>query len=115
MGCRGLTNLTIPDSVTSIEDQAFYGCSGLTSVTIGSGVTYIGWETFAVCSGLTSMTFNNFDVSTTKTEITKSYILGTDFYDENWNRIEKTIRVNCTDGSFDMTFGTDSSITFTDL
>ena len=30
--CSGLTSITIPDSVTSIEDYAFSGCSGLTSV-----------------------------------------------------------------------------------
>ena len=37
-----ITNLIIPNSVTSIGNYAFYNCSGLTSVTIGSGVTSIG-------------------------------------------------------------------------
>ena len=53
--CRGLTSVTIPDSVTSIEDRAFYNCSGLTSITIGEGVTYIGEHAFLGCSGLTSV------------------------------------------------------------
>lgn len=35
--CKGLTSVTIPDSVTSI-DSAFSDCDGLTSVTIGNGV-----------------------------------------------------------------------------
>ena len=55
-GCSGLTSITIPDSVTSIDDGAFYACSKLTSVTIPSSVTSIGKETFYSCSGLTSIT-----------------------------------------------------------
>ena len=31
-GCSGLTSVTIPNSVTSIESYAFFGCNGLTSV-----------------------------------------------------------------------------------
>ncbi len=34
MGCRGLTSISIPDSVTSIEYGAFGGCSGLASIQI---------------------------------------------------------------------------------
>ena len=45
--CSGLTSVTIPNSVTSIGESAFYNCSGLTSVTIGSGVTSMGYNAFA--------------------------------------------------------------------
>ena len=51
-----LTELVIPDTVTAINDYAFFGCSGLTSVTIPSSVTSIGWGAFSGCSGLTSVT-----------------------------------------------------------
>ena len=55
-GCRGLTSLAIPSSVTEIGDYAFRDCSGLTSFTIPSSVTEIGWSVFEGCSGLTSLT-----------------------------------------------------------
>ena len=53
-GCKGITSVTIPESVTSIGDSAFSGCSGLTSVTIPDSVTSIGESAFYGCSGLTS-------------------------------------------------------------
>ena len=57
--CSGLTNLTIPDSVTSIGSYAFSNCSGLTSATIGNSVMSIGDYAFEGCSKLTSVTFEN--------------------------------------------------------
>ena len=54
--CSGLSTYTIPDSVTSIGDSAFYGCSSLTSVTIPDNVTLIGRGAFDGCSSLSSIT-----------------------------------------------------------
>jgi hypothetical protein len=54
-GCTGLTSVIIPDSVTSINYNAFFQCSGLTSVTIGTGVTNIGDQAFRLCTGLRSV------------------------------------------------------------
>lgn len=54
--CRGLTSITIPDSVTSIKGYAFYNCSGLTSITIPDSVTSIGNGAFESCNGLTNVT-----------------------------------------------------------
>jgi hypothetical protein len=48
--------VTIPNSVTTIGDFAFYNCTGLTNVTIGNSVTGIGWFAFHGCTGLTSVT-----------------------------------------------------------
>ncbi|WP_406035479.1 leucine-rich repeat protein, partial [Treponema saccharophilum] len=50
--CTSLTNVTIPDSVTSIGRYAFKGCTSLTSVTIPSSVTYICKSAFKDCTSL---------------------------------------------------------------
>ena len=57
--CSALTSATIPNSVLSIGSYSFGGCSGLTSVTIPNNVTSIGNNAFEYCSGLTSVTIPN--------------------------------------------------------
>ena len=58
-GCRSLTSVTIPDSVTTIVSGAFRFCSSLKSVTIGDSVTTIGSYAFSDCWNLTSVTIPN--------------------------------------------------------
>ena len=48
-----VTDLVIPNTVTSIGDYAFYYCTGLTSVTIPNTVTAIGCDAFCGCDALT--------------------------------------------------------------
>ena len=57
--CSNLTSVTIPNGVTSIGDEAFGYCSNLTSVTIPNGVTSIGESAFQNCSSLTSVTIGS--------------------------------------------------------
>ena len=54
-----VTDLVIPNSITSIGSYAFYKCNSLTSVTIPNSVTSIGYSAFAYCRGLTSVTIPN--------------------------------------------------------
>ena len=51
-------NITIPNSVTSIGNEAFRYCKSLTSVSIGNSVTSIGNYAFHYCSDLASITVN---------------------------------------------------------
>ena len=55
IGCRSLTSLVIPDSVTNIGDYAFSGCSSLSSVVIPDRVTSIGDCAFENCFSLTGI------------------------------------------------------------
>ena len=53
--CTGLTRIRIPNSVTSIGNSAFYSCSGVTDLTIGTGISSVSPWSFAYCSGLSTV------------------------------------------------------------
>ena len=54
--CPYITNITLPNSLTSIGESAFYYCSGLSSINIPDGVITIGSYVFYGCSGLKNIT-----------------------------------------------------------
>ena len=74
------TSYDIPNSVTSIDSNAFAWCAGLTSVTIPNSVTSIGDSAFCACS-LESVTIGN-----GVTSIGRYAFLGTEYYNNpsNW-------------------------------
>ena len=51
-GCKNLTSIVLPDSVTDIGERAFSSCSGLTTVVIPESVTNIGARAFSYCTEL---------------------------------------------------------------
>ena len=54
--CSSQTSYSIPNSVTSIRDGAFYNCSSLTSLTIPDSVTYVGEGALHGCNNLNQST-----------------------------------------------------------
>lgn len=55
-GCTGLTTVNIPSTViTTFVSGAFYGCTNLSSINIPSSVTTIGASVFFGCSKLTTI------------------------------------------------------------
>ena len=54
--CSSLTSIEIPDNVTSIGDYAFYSCSSLASIEIPDNITSIGSYAFSECSNLVNAT-----------------------------------------------------------
>ena len=55
IGCRSLTSLVIPDSVTNIGDYAFWNCRSLTNIVIPNSVTSIGDNAFEYCFSLSNL------------------------------------------------------------
>ena len=54
-GCHNLNGLTIPSSVTAILAQAFRGCTGLVNFIIPNSIISIGFCSFSACRGLKSL------------------------------------------------------------
>ncbi len=55
----GLTEYTIPESISTIGSDAFADCDYLEHITIPESVTTIGTDAFAGCDSLTSVTIPN--------------------------------------------------------
>ena len=58
-GATKLKNVQIPDTVTTIEDSAFYGCVSLETIEIPNSVTNIGDSAFYRCTSLKTIEIPN--------------------------------------------------------
>lgn len=54
MMCRNLTQVTIPEGITTLETQAFAGCP-LTQITLPDSLTIIKGNAFSMCTALTEL------------------------------------------------------------
>lgn len=82
---KTVSQIIIPDYVTSIGNYAFRDCSSLTSVTIPDSVTSIGFGAFSGCSSLEEITIPFVGAVAGKTESDTyqypfGYIFGTSSY-----------------------------------
>lgn len=73
---RYLTELVIPNSVTSIGKNAFWGYSKLATLTLGASVSSIGEDAFGECGSLTDLIIADGD-----TELTFPKNIFTSYYD----------------------------------
>ncbi|MBO5773056.1 MAG: leucine-rich repeat domain-containing protein, partial [Clostridia bacterium] len=53
--CRNLTSIALPSSLTSIANYAFYACTNLASIDLPDSITSIGSRAFSSCYSLTSI------------------------------------------------------------
>ena len=58
-GSKSLISIVIPNSVTSIGDGAFFSCASLSSIVIPDSVTSIGLGAFSKCASLSSVVIPN--------------------------------------------------------
>ena len=57
--CKSLTRVVIPDGVTSIGEEAFNSCSNVTEAVISDTVEHIGYAAFACCEKLSTLQLGN--------------------------------------------------------
>jgi hypothetical protein len=92
--CYSLTDVTIPDGITSLEGT-FSGCHALVTVSLPASVTYIGNSTFAYCSNLESITYRGTTEQWAAVELSDS-----NYYGHNdWNYKAPISSIICSDGT----------------
>ena len=57
--CKNIANLTIPDTVVQIGDDAFRDCSSLKNIDMGDNVLCLGNSAFSGCNSLTNLHLSN--------------------------------------------------------
>jgi len=107
-GCKNLTTIYLPDTLTSIGNGAFYECTSLRGIYIPPSVDSIGSEAFYVCTALESICLHNSTTAIGSSAFDQcshlNYIIFKGTYNQ-WLRlydshINPHVGVFCEDGSF---------------
>lgn len=85
-----LTNITLPDNLTTMEWEAFYN-TGITSIDIPESVTKIGGEALKFCSNLTEINYAGTMEQWADIELSSS-----------WNDDVPATKVICSDGTVEI-------------
>ena len=94
-GCTALTQITIPSTVTNLENRAFKG-TGLTSVDVPDTVTKMGYEVFMNCAGLESVDFTKGVSMLQPRTFENCTSLKTFYFTDNMCRIRSSAFYGCT-------------------
>jgi len=107
-GCKNLTTIYLPDTLTSIGNGAFYECTSLRGIYIPPSVDSIGSEAFYGCTALESICLHNSTTAIGSSAFDQcshlNYIIFKGTYNQ-WLRlydshINPHVGVFCEDGSF---------------
>jgi hypothetical protein len=89
-GCSSLKFVTVPNSVTAINDSTFEGCSKLKKIILGASTKTIGSKAFKDCASLTSIVIPKSVTSLASDAFANCINLKTVYYagsESNWNAI----------------------------
>ncbi len=110
---KSITSITLPDTVTTISNKAFFRCTKLTTIKLPNNLTSIGAEAFSGCGALTSISISATVNSIGNQAFAYCYALKTITYGgsiDQWNNLMQNISlgideysVKCADGTLTIT------------
>lgn len=71
---KDITSIDIPETVTTIEEAAFYEAANLTALTIPGSVNFIGYDAFYGCTAMTNLELEPSPTNTTLGMVYSSYV-----------------------------------------
>ena len=94
-GCTGLTNVSLPNSLTNLGSCAFSNCTSLTNVTMGTNLISIGTNAFQSCTALAGIVIPNSVTSLGSSTFSNCISLANVTIGTNVTRIGNSAFQNC--------------------